>query len=239
MTETDTSDRVPALSNRRLPAVAAGAMALWIIVELTVRRGLSSVLAGPLGSATGADMLLGLLWLPAIAVVFARIGSRVGIDRDDWDYDVSVGTAAAGTGGVVAFFVLYFAVLIVLTAGFGLDPQSLVDSTTTGTPPTWALALLLFVNGVVVPIVEEFAWRGVVQTALTRAYGSLAAIGITAVAFVAKHVVVDMTLSPFRVAPLLVLAFVLCGLRDRYGTASSTVTHLVVNLVSTAALVAA
>jgi hypothetical protein len=42
-----------------------------------------------------------------------------------------------------------------------------------------------------------------------------------------------MAAPPVRVATLVVLAFVLCGLRARYGTASSTVAHLAVDLVST------
>jgi hypothetical protein len=53
-----------------------------------------------------------------------------------------------------------------------------------------------------------------------------------------KHLVVDLAASPLRVVSLVVLAFVLCGLRARWGRTSSTVAHLALNLVTTAGLVA-
>jgi len=52
------------------------------------------------------------------------------------------------------------------------------------------------------------------------------AIGVTTLAFVGKCLVVDLAAAPLRVASLLVLGLVLCGLRARYRTASSTATHL-------------
>ena len=76
-----------------------------------------------------------------------------------------------------------------------------------------------------------------IQTALTESYGTYVAIVVTALAFVAKHLIVDLAVVPIRLGSLLILAFILCGLRARYGTASSTVAHLGMNMIATGLLV--
>lgn len=57
---------------------------------------------------------------------------------------------------------------------------------------------------------------------------------MTATAFVLKHLVVDLAAPPLRVTALFVFAVLFCVIRARYGTASSTVAHLVVNGLATA-----
>jgi membrane protease YdiL (CAAX protease family) len=73
----------------------------------------------------------------------------------------------------------------------------------------------------------------VIQTALADAYGTWLAVLVTAAAFVAKHLVVDLAAPLFRVTSLVIMATILCGLRARYGTTSSTVAHLLANGVFT------
>jgi len=82
------------------------------------------------------------------------------------------------------------------------------------------------------------AWWGV-RAGITpaEAYGTYVAVITTAMAFVLKHLVVDLSISPFRTTALLVLALGLCGLRARYGTTSSTIVHVLMNSIETALVI--
>lgn len=239
MPSNTTRPSIPASSDRSLPALAAGAIALWVVLEVALRRGLGPRLADLLGTGLGADAVILALAFPVIAAAVAWWGRRVGVAPSDWTYDVSVRSVGAGLAGAAAFFAVYVGVAAVYTTVLGLQPSLGAGALGVADAPTWALALFVLGNGVVVPISEELAWRGVVQTALTESYGTHLAVVVTAVAFVAKHLVVDLAAPLFRVTSLAMLAFVFGGLRARYGTASSTVAHLLVNGVTTAALVLA
>jgi membrane protease YdiL (CAAX protease family) len=96
----------------------------------------------------------------------------------------------------------------------------------------WIGPLLLVANGIVVPVSEELAWRGVIQSSLARAWGMAGTVAVTALALALKHVIVDG--SVMRLTSLMVGALELCGVRARWGTGSSTVTHLVANFLATA-----
>lgn len=218
----------------RLPAVAAVSMFLWVAGEFAFRRGLVPHLADPLDSGLGADMVAIAIGMPLLAGSIAWLGIQAGITRRDWEYDISLHAIGAGLGGFVGYLALYFGVVLVLVLGFGLDPSTGPVTLNFGSTPDWALAMLLLVNGILVPITEELAWRGVIQTALTKRYGDAIAIVATAIPFVLKHLVVDMSAPIFRVASLVILAFILSILRARYGTASSTVAHLSANGIFTA-----
>lgn len=224
---------------RSLPAVAAAAMVAWTALEFAFRRGLAPHLTDPLGSGVGAAALMLAGAVPLTAAVVAWLGTRAGVEPADWDYDLSLRTAAAGLGGVVAFLLVFDGITFVYTAVLGLERSLDASALGLGGAPTWALALFFVGNALVVPVAEELAWRGVIQTAIAESYGTPVAVGATALAFVAKHLVVDLAAPLFRVTSLLVLALVFCGLRARYGTTSSTVAHLVVNVLSTAPLVLA
>ncbi|MDR7556101.1 MAG: type II CAAX endopeptidase family protein [Armatimonadota bacterium] len=98
----------------------------------------------------------------------------------------------------------------------------------------WLVGLVAVpANGLLVPVVEEFAWRGYIQTRILLALGRPAGILTTALLFAAKHVVVDLSLD--RVFTLMGGALVLGGVGARWGTQASTVTHVVLNVVATAA----
>lgn len=94
---------------------------------------------------------------------------------------------------------------------------------------------LIVVNGLFVPIAEEFLWRGLVQPHLARALPLWAAIGITAVLFSVKHVLVDASLGRF----LMVIGFgIICGVRAaRTNWQGSTALHLLVNTAATVAAI--
>jgi membrane protease YdiL (CAAX protease family) len=88
------------------------------------------------------------------------------------------------------------------------------------------------VNGLLVPIAEEYLWRGLVQARLSRVLPAAVAIGITAILFSLKHVVVDASWGRF----LTLVAFgAVCGIVARRHTwRSSAALHLVVNTATTA-----
>ncbi|SFR86355.1 CAAX protease self-immunity [Halomicrobium zhouii] len=237
---TPTTDRLAASSDRTLVAFGSAAILVWVALEFAFRRGLGPVVAEALGTPGAGDPLMLALAFPLIAGFIAWWGTRVGIHRPNWAYETSLRTVGAGVGGLVVYFVLYLAALLALVAvGSVAIPPEAAQSTGFRTGlPTWVLVAFLLGNGIVVPITEELAWRGVIQTALTESYGTYAAVVVTALAFAGKHLVVDLAAPPARVASLVVLAFVLCGLRARWGTTASTVTHLLANFLATASLVA-
>ena len=223
-----------------LPTFALGAIGLWVLLEFSFRRGLVPVLADPLGTALGADALVLAVGFPLIAGAIAWLGLRAGVRPADWEYVVSLRSVGAGVAGYVAFIVAFGALSFVYADILGLVPS--VDATAfvgLGGTPVWVLALFFVGNGIIVPIAEELAWRGVIQTALAESYGTYVAVVVTAVAFVLKHLVVDLAAPPYRVTSLVLLALLFGVLRARYGTASSTVAHLAANATSTGLLVLA
>jgi membrane protease YdiL (CAAX protease family) len=92
---------------------------------------------------------------------------------------------------------------------------------------------LILVNGVFVPVAEEFLWRGQAQNRLLRVLPSWAAIGVTAVLFSFKHVLVDASFGRF----MALIAFgVICGmLARRKGWHYSAALHILINTISTLA----
>jgi membrane protease YdiL (CAAX protease family) len=92
-------------------------------------------------------------------------------------------------------------------------------------------AALIFVNGVFVPIAEEFLWREIVQARLLRILPAPLAIGITSVLFSFKHVLVDASWGRF----LTLAAFgIICGVAARQkGWRSSAALHIFINTITT------
>jgi len=92
---------------------------------------------------------------------------------------------------------------------------------------------LVLVNGLFVPVAEEYLWRGLVQVRLTRALPTAFAIGLTAVVFSLKHVLVDASMGRF----LALIAFgAICGIvAQRSSWRRSAALHIVINTVSTIA----
>lgn len=107
--------------------------------------------------------------------------------------------------------------------------------------PQWAPALevlaLVAVNGILVPIAEEYLWRGLIQARLLRVLPGAVAIGMTAILFSLKHVVVDASWGRF----LTLVAFgSICGIvAQRHTWRSSAALHLFVNTTTTVVALAA
>ncbi|HEX9935195.1 MAG TPA: CPBP family intramembrane glutamic endopeptidase [bacterium] len=89
---------------------------------------------------------------------------------------------------------------------------------------------LIAVNGLFVPVAEEFLWRGLVQPRFESAFGASIAVGATAVLFSLKHVAVDASFNRFTMA----VAFgVICGMLSlRKGWNASAALHVFINTAS-------
>jgi len=89
---------------------------------------------------------------------------------------------------------------------------------------------VIVVNGLFVPVAEEFLWRGIVQPRLGRIFPISVAISITAILFSIKHVIIDGSFSRFLVA----IGFgVICGiLAYRKNWNASAALHVFINTVS-------
>lgn len=229
-------------SRESIARFAAAAILTWIVVEVALRRGVVWILADVVDVVgyVRADVILFATGFPLLAYGIARWGIRRGIVPAEWDYDISVRAIGFGLASVVVYYVVIGAATVGYSQIVG-TPQSAAASTALAESvggTLWVTVLFFVANGVIVPITEELAWRGVIQTALMDSYGVYVGGALTAVAFVGKHLVVDGGASFLRLTSLVVLGFILCGLRARYGTASSTIVHLVVNSISAATIVA-
>ena len=97
--------------------------------------------------------------------------------------------------------------------------------------PVIRVVALVSVNGFFVPIAEEFLWRGIVQARLLRVLPTSLAIGITAVLFSFKHVLVDDSFGRL----LFLTAFgVVCGIvAHRKSWQASASVHMFINTIGT------
>ena len=96
--------------------------------------------------------------------------------------------------------------------------------------PVLKVASIIFVNGLFVPIGEEFLWRGFVQPRLARAMSVPLAIGITAVCFSLKHVLVDASFGRFLTITALGVIFGIAAQRKSWR--ASAALHIVINMLS-------
>ncbi len=99
----------------------------------------------------------------------------------------------------------------------------------------WGNALvpvaLLLVNGVLVPLCEEFLWRGVIQRRLALVLGPWPAIAATAVLFSLKHAVVDASLG--RLLFIVGLGTIWGYVAHRRSWHASAVLHAATNTLAT------
>jgi membrane protease YdiL (CAAX protease family) len=220
--------------------IAAVVVTGWIVLEFVLRRGLVSAAAAVGVEPLLADYLILAIGFPLIAAVLTLYALRQGQSSESWDRDVTARRLGAGVLAGVVGFGLLVATARIDAALFGLGEAAgaFGEGLTDAFEARPALAILFLVgNGILVPIAEEQAWRGIVQTELVDGWGVPAGIGITAVLFALKHVIVD--LSIVRLTTLLTLGLLFGIVRHRWGTASSTVPHVFLNTVSSASIVVA
>jgi membrane protease YdiL (CAAX protease family) len=217
--------------------VAVWAISIWLVFEFLARRLGTFALGSWLGNPRAGDLALSLFAFPIIAWGIACYAASHGIDRQAWGYRWSLQTVAVGALGGLLIIGLLFVTAQVDRALFGQGAAQAAQAQAGFESSTLVMLLLLVVNGVVIPISEELVWRGVVQTALTRAWGLAAGVGVTALAFAFKHVLIDGSLA--RITTLLAFALVVGLIRARWGTGSSTITHVVANLLASSVFLAA
>lgn len=191
---------------------------------------------------------LGGFYAVLCLIVYVLIGGNVrqktcytGINLNDWLQRTTFYNAALA---VVVGIQVVNRFDTMLFSGFNLNPrlyeyiQTTFNTTIyTNTPlyvEHYKLAVsivFILVNGLWVPIAEEFLWRGIIQTKLSYYMNPWTAITIVSILFSAKHAVVDLVLTRF----LFLISFGLTvgWAKQRTNTGISTVTHIYINLIGT------
>ena len=102
-----------------------------------------------------------------------------------------------------------------------------------GLAPFLKVISLVIVNGIFIPVAEEFLWRGLVQVYLARLLNPILSIGIVAILFSFKHVLVDASFGRF----FAIIAFgAVCGiLAYRKSWQTSAALHMTINMFFTIA----
>lgn len=98
--------------------------------------------------------------------------------------------------------------------------------------PVLIVVSLLLVNGIFVPLVEEWLWRGLIQPRLIGQLGLGFGLSLTAVLFSLKHAIVDASLG--RLLLLTGFGIVVGIVAYRKGWESAALTHALANTISTA-----
>jgi membrane protease YdiL (CAAX protease family) len=97
--------------------------------------------------------------------------------------------------------------------------------------PVLIVTSLLLVNGIFVPLVEEWLWRGLIQPRLIKQLGLAYGLLLTAFLFSLKHVIVDASLG--RLLFLTFFGVVVGIIAYRKNWKSAALTHTLVNGIST------
>jgi membrane protease YdiL (CAAX protease family) len=213
---------------------------IWVVVEFTVRRlGSAAVLGGwkryARVSAPEPVPMVVLVAAITLAMVILAWAFRCRVRREgltaaDLGYRWSRGAVLVGALSALVLLTTFVGTALVDRVLFRPqdDPPWVRRIAAAG--PTAQLALLVS-NGLLVPVVEEYAWRGYIQLRFMQGWGVLRGGAATAVFFAAKHVIVDLSLE--RTTTLLVGAAALGIIARRWGTGASTIAHAVTNLTAT------
>jgi membrane protease YdiL (CAAX protease family) len=193
-----------------------------------------------LGTPRVNDMLSSLIFY---LLLVAGIGL---LARANWRNELS-GVGRATRGGLASWsYTIWFLVLVLSVVALPpLDrllwgrlelpmfTSSYRNSTVwfAGSASALKAVSLILVNGLFIPVAEEYLWRGQIQVRLVRVISPPFAIGLTAVLFSLKHVLVDASMGRF----LTLIAFgVICGVVARRSSwRSSAALHVSINMVST------
>lgn len=97
--------------------------------------------------------------------------------------------------------------------------------------PLLVTVSMLLMNGWVVPLAEEWLWRGRIQPALVGAGGQLAGLLATSLLFSLKHVLIDASLG--RMLALTGFGLVMELLALRHGWRAAALAHAIANTFAT------
>jgi CAAX protease family protein len=235
----------------RTTGVALGLVGLIIVSEYLARRVLAPSLP-TLGAPVVNDMLAAAICYGALVTLTASASSRS---------LAALGDALFGVGRQATRWLPWVGAILFLTAVLALalldrwlwGTVQLPSFTAPASPITifedaaapLAIASLLLVNGVVIPLAEERLWRGLIQPRLRVAWGVVPGLLVTAMLFSLKHVIVDA--SPGRLIALTAGGLVLGVVAfrsvhsedDHAGWRASAVSHMLGNLAATGLALAA
>lgn len=214
-------------SSDRPVRTAIVSAAVWTLIEIISRRVLGRKLDQHLNDALAADMLATLSALPVTSMLVARLGTENNIKAERREYRLTPRAVIHGLVGGIVCVLLPAVTMRVDSVLFGEQPEHNVINDETSVV---GRSLFAAVNGIAIPVAEEFTWRGIVQSALTDRFGGTTGIGITGTLFTLKHVVVDRSLN--RLTTLLAIGTVFGVLRHRLGTGASTIAHVTANLLA-------
>ena len=208
----------------------------WTVIELLFGLGMASTVGALLDNTFVGVLVATIVGFPVATMFAVWYGHNTGIDRSDWGYtwrarSIGIGLIMGAFTVLAVYGIAFVSAVLVGTDTAGAAFGFLLGDLEAG---FWVVALFAVAHGIIAPITEELAWRGITQSALTKAEGASIGIVVTAIVFTTKHALVDMSLS--RVPTVLVLALVLGIVRHQWGTTASTVTHAFVNLTSVALL---
>lgn len=96
--------------------------------------------------------------------------------------------------------------------------------------PVLVAISLLLVNGIFVPIVEEWLWRGLIQPRFVGRLGLAFGVLITAFLFSLKHMIVDASLG--RLLTLTGFGLIIGVIAHRQDWQSAAVAHVLVNSIA-------
>jgi membrane protease YdiL (CAAX protease family) len=182
-----------------------------------------------------ASLQFGLL-VPTILVLWVAFSRRIRreqISLSDLGYSFTWKAGVIGIACGICMIGLDFVTGSIDERIFGPTSGRLMAMVAAAPMP--GILALLIGNGLLVPLVEELAWRGYIQSRLALGWGPRAALVATALLFAAKHMVTDASLN--RTVTLVVGSLALGVIRDRWGTFPSTLTHFLENFTFTTALV--
>ena len=219
-----------------------------IVGEFTSRR-IISVLLPTYFNYFFMDLIcLGGFYAVLCMIVYLLVGGDVkkktcytGFNINDWYQRVTFYNAALavviGIQVVNRFDVLFF-------SGINWNPwlyefiQTTFNTTIYTNTPLYAehykiavSIVFTLVNGIWIPIAEEFLWRGVIQTKLSYHMNPWTAITIVSILFSAKHCAVDLVLT--RLLFLISFGLTAGWAKQRTNTGISTTTHIYINLIGT------
>lgn len=224
-------------------AVATGralkAALVWVVVEAGLRRFGSAAMLGAWerytrGPAPEPLRTMVLAATTALAMIILAGAFRHRVRREDLTaadlgYRWSRTTMLTGALCALALFTVALGTALVDRLVFGAHGDSPWSRRLAAAGPI-GLLILLSTNGLLSPVVEEYAWRGYIQLRFMQGWGVLRGGAATALLFAAKHVIVDLSLE--RTTTLLAGAAALGIMAHRWGTVASTTAHAVTNLAA-------
>jgi uncharacterized protein len=187
------------------------------------------------------ETLAGGVALVALSLVTARVVGARGLGHALVGVLASARRWEAWAGGVSALAAGFGVGLVdrvlwgnVVLRSFSLPLQ---DTTLLVSASRWLVpASLVVVNGLIVPLAEEWLWRGLVQPRIVRTYGGPAGIAITAAACSLEHAIVDASLQ--RLLAIGISGAVFGVVARRASWKASALAHVVASSVVAALAVA-